>query len=413
VDEIQKVTVTAVPADATDVVYTWTSANESVATVNAEGIVRIIGVGTTTVTVTSGTFSKTVPVEGTIKSITLKDEAGGTSGTYPYNGTDMTFTITATTDPVADVTPVWSSSAEHVTVAASEDGMSALVTVSGTGAAVVTAAVGDIKAEYNIATTSVFESAVGYWTFEDADLGKATIGDDLKYTLSQFSVVAGPSPTKKAVRINHDNVDAEGNAVHWRGASEYQGFLWNHGISGASLQNYTVLMDARAEIDPLGNYYIVFSANDERARQVDGNWVAGEDGGVSGVSFRARSGGDYGDLTLNQGGVTILYYARWGTFTKGEEPWVRLVYSVSKENLEEAAWKGRFVINGQVGNADLDVTRNGDDNSGQILKEGVPVRFMMAAGNNEDNNAYDVSTIAVWDRVLTDAEIASLGGVSK
>ncbi|MDR0394186.1 MAG: Ig-like domain-containing protein, partial [Tannerella sp.] len=72
VGEIQKVTATAVPSDATDVVYTWTSANENVATVNTEGIVRITGVGTTTVTATSGTISKTVQVEGTIVGITLK-----------------------------------------------------------------------------------------------------------------------------------------------------------------------------------------------------------------------------------------------------------------------------------------------------------------------------------------------------
>jgi hypothetical protein len=400
VGEIQKVTVTAVPENATGVTYKWTSANESIATVNEEGIVRIQGVGKTTVKVESGTLSATVDVEGTIKSITLKDEKGGISGTYPYNGESITFTLTATTDPAASVKPEWSTDAENVTVKASENGLSAQVTIDGIGAAAITATVGEVSGTYNISTTSIFDDAKGYWTFEDADLGKATKGTALTYTASQFSVVPGPSATKKAVRINHDNTTGS-----WRTAETYQGFVWNHGITGTSLQNYTVLIDARVPIDKLGDYYIVYSANEER------------DGGVAGVAFRSRSGGDYGDLTINHGGSTLIYYARWGTFTPGDEPWVRLVFSVIKEDPEGTAWKCKAVINGLIDQRDGDdkqyTVREGNDITNYELRENVPVRFLMAAGNNEDNHAYDVSTIAVWDRVLTDAEIASLGGVSK
>jgi hypothetical protein len=401
VGDIQKVTVTTVPDNATGVTYTWTSADESVATVNEEGIVRIQGVGKTTVKVESGAFSATVDVEGTIKSITLKDGDGNISGTYPYNGERITFTITATTDPAADVEPVWSTDAENVTVEASENGMSAQVTITGIGAAAITATVDEISAVYNISTASIFDDAKGYWTFEDPDdIGKATKGANLTYTASQFSVVPGPSAAKKAVRINHDNTTGA-----WRTAETYQGFVWNHGITGTQLQNYTVLIDARIPIDKLGDYYIVYSSNEER------------DGGVAGVAFRSRSGGQYGDLTVNQAGATIIYYARWGTFTPGDEPWVRLVFSVIKEDPEGTAWKCKAVINGLVDQKDGDdkqyTVRDGNDITNYELRENVPVRFLMAAGNNEDNHAYDVSTIAVWDRVLTDAEIASLGGVSK
>jgi hypothetical protein len=60
-----------------------------------------------------------------------------------------------------------------------------------------------------------------------------------------------------------------------------------------------------------------------------------------------------------------------------------------------------------------DFKQYGDNITNYDLREGVPVRFLMAAGGWERNRAFDVSTIVVWDHVLTDAEIASLGGVSK
>jgi hypothetical protein len=118
-------------------------------------------------------------------------------------------------------------------------------------------------------------------------------------------------------------------------------------------------------------------------------------------------------LTINQGGATILYYAKWGTFEAGNEPWVRLVFVVMKDDPNGTAWKYRAVINGSIGVTDKDIQKEGSDITNYELHEGVPVRFLMAAGNNEDNNAYDVSTIAVWDRVLSETDIALLGGVSK
>lgn len=50
-----KVQLTAVvsPADASGVNVVWTSSNEKVATVNAEGLLSLVGTGTTTITVTT------------------------------------------------------------------------------------------------------------------------------------------------------------------------------------------------------------------------------------------------------------------------------------------------------------------------------------------------------------------------
>jgi hypothetical protein len=390
----------AVPENATLAPCTWTSQDESIATVSNSGAVMITGVGTTTITVTSGSFSKTIPVEGTINSLTIKDSVDNSSGTYPYNGTPLIFTLTLTTIPVgADVTPIWSSSAEHVTVEAATNGLSATVTISGEGAASITADASGVTGSYAISTTSVFESAVGYWEFNDpADIGKATRGTPLTYSPEQFVVVGGPSTTKKAVRITGQTT--------WRGAEEIQGLMWDHPITDEEkLQNYTVLMDARITSKPVGNLYVVYESGT----------------GVAAVAFKSRAadnGGGFGELTVNQGGSTKIYYAREGTFTPGEdyepneEPWVRLVFTVSKDAGDNTSWSYVACIDGKI-TPELCIDGSHPDIIYYRLNAGVPMRFLMGEGPSETNHPFDVSTIAVWDRVLTKDEIASLGGVSK
>jgi hypothetical protein len=375
VGEIQKVTVTAVPENATDVTYKWTSANESIATVNEEGVVRIQGVGKTTVKVESGTLSATVEVEGTIKSITLKDENGGNSGTYPYNGVSITFTLTATTDPAASVKPEWSTNAENVTVKASENGLSAQVTINGSGAAAVTATVDEVSATYNIATTSVFDDAKGYWTFEDPNnLGKATKGIDL-IPEGTINVIEGPSAAKKAV-ITADNPS---------------GFKWEpHGITETGLTDFTVLIDAWAPVEPDRRYYPIWWNSQAYS-----------------CSFYIRSRDSR--MTLNRAGGTKGTYT--DVITTGQEPWVRLViqYAADPEN----APAGRL-LNTYADGKLLDASK--DNVSLEMdLYEDLPIWFLTGSpsGATGDYNPYKVSTIAVWDRALTAEEVAALGGVSK
>jgi hypothetical protein len=393
----QTVAVSTVPADADPMTYTWTSQDQSVATVD-NGAVRIVGVGKTTVTVTGGSFSATIDVEGTLNSLNLKDAGGNASGTYPYNGTAITFTLTASIEPAgAAVTPVWTSNAGHVTVEAATDGMSATVTISGEGTASVTADVSGVTGSYAISTTSVFESAVGYWTFNDpASIGKATRGADLTYSPGQLAVVDGPSATKKAVRIT--------GATEWSGAEEIQGLLWNHPVTDeGKLQNYTVLMDARVTSNPVGKYYVVYDPGS----------------GVAGITFRSRDDGSgFGELTVNHGGSTKIYFATKGSFTPGgdytpnEEPWVRLVFTVQKDAGDNTSWSYVACIDGKI-TPELCIDGSHGDITFYRLNAGVPMRFLMGAGPSETNHPFDVSTIAVWDRVLTKDEMASLGGVSK
>jgi hypothetical protein len=390
VGEIQKVTATSVPSDATDVVYSWTSANESVATVNAEGIVRITGVGTTTVTATSGAISKTVQVEGTISAITLKDADGQISGTYPYTGAPITFTLTASTEPPASgVKPEWSSNVDHVAVVPADDGMSATVTIFGVGAAAVTATVDGITATYNIATESVLNDAKGYWTFEDpSNYGKATRGTDLKI-IGDGGVLAaeGPSADKAAIIA----------------AGQMDGFKWDpHNISGQGLTDFTMLFDLSVPIEPDRRYYPLWW-----------NDVAHS------CSFYIRPRDK--QFTFCVAGSNDAHYGGDLIEDPTAAPWVRVVitYSYDPEMPDKRVlW---MYGDGQVLN-DAGEPKLKDFKPEQDLFADRPIYFLTgspdgpaAPGPDKDGdyNPFKVSTIAVWDRVLTPEEVASLGGVSK
>ena len=326
----QKVTVTAVPANATDVTYTWTSQNTNVATVDATGLVVIVGVGSTTVTVSGGTVSETISVEGTLNSLAITDEDGNTTGTYPYNGAPITFTLTATTvPPGASVTPTWTSNAS--TVAVTGNGLTATVTINGKGTAVITAAVGDITATYGISTTSVFESAAGYWTFQDAaNLGKATRGEDLRYEPSQVQVVDGPSATKKAVYVKENTTLENPDYGNCPNVNDAHGFYWDHTMAGTGAVDYdvwgdtgplgnavgqfTFLVDARVPVEPNDWHYPLFVTLHEKIFH-------------------------YGlDLRPSAGNLIICNnWAARGTvapdMVRGQEPWVRVVIRVDHSPL--------------------------------------------------------------------------------
>jgi hypothetical protein len=369
----QKITVTAVPADAIGT-YTFTSQNTSIATVDNNGVVKIVGVGKTTITVTSGSFSQTVDVEGTINSLTVKDADGNSSGTYPYNGTPITIALTATIEPAGtDVSVTWTSSAATAAVTAGSDGLTATVTLTGEGAATITATAGETTGTYTISTTSVFESAAGYWAFNDpTNPGKATYGNDLIYTEADITFIDGPSAAKKAIQIT----------------AGQPGLRWNHSITGNGLRNYTVLIDAKPKWEPDRAYYPIY-------------WNGSAEGEI--FAFRPRDG----FLTVNcHGGTTGEIEPAQST------EWMRIVVIVATSDADPDLQKLMVYYNGMQ--IFSDGTSGHDLWFRFELNEGVPVWFIMSNAEDPNPNCeYPVSTLAAWDRVLTPEEIASLGGVSK
>jgi uncharacterized protein YjdB len=91
-----------VPEDASEVVFTWTSANPDVATVGETGMVTAIARGITTITVSAGNIEKTITVsvpelykcdktEWQVIAISDQDTQGGgkdamIDGDYSNNG---------------------------------------------------------------------------------------------------------------------------------------------------------------------------------------------------------------------------------------------------------------------------------------------------------------------------------------
>jgi hypothetical protein len=361
-----KITVKAVPT------YTLESQNTSIVSINGY-IAKIDGVGTTTITVTSGSFSKTIPVEGIINGIVVTDSIDATVGTFQYNGTPISFTLTATITPAnSGKTPEWSSNVETAIVTANSDGLTATVTIIDEGSATITADVGGITGAYTISTRSMFESAKGYWTFDDeTNLGKASVGDDLSYEEGSIVVTDGPSATKKAVTITTD----------------YLGFKWDpHGITGDGLTNFSILIDAWVPIEPDRMYYTIYWNNS----------YAGS------LYFRPRDGA----ITINRSGGTD---GTWAEGMAGNEPWSRVVvtYSPLEPDGDDLRCHITVYVNGQQ-------VFEGDHNGAvrTNILEGQPLWFLVGE-TRADNNPYPVSTIAVWDHVLTPEQVASLGGVSR
>jgi hypothetical protein len=434
--ETQQVTVTPSPADATGVTYAWMSANTSVATVSEGGLVRIEGAGTTTVTVTataaSGIFTATVDVEGNIREepltgLELKDVDGNNSGSYPFEETseNLTFTLAATTVPAGVVvTPDWSSNSDNVTVVPSENGMSAQVTISGQGAATVTAAVDDITAEYYIETTSFFDGAAGYWTFQDADnLGKATKGTDLM-ELTYVDVVAGPSATKKAVQVKDQQ-----KALKWEHNLSIADYEYNRfGTLYKIANTFTVLFDVQPTEDmynidriaaPL--YWNEYLLDIEYAPKAEN------------YAFAVRSMDNFLKLYANGNAWS---FEEFTPEIKASKPWYRIVikvwpavdgepgyeYNPDGENSDpngsfhRELWVNGVKIEDQVRN-DNTFFRVG-------FFENMPTWFLTGSETNRtyfddgkqryyDNIHIPCSTIAVWNGLLTDEEVTALGGVSK
>ena len=131
------ITVIAVvnPADATDITITWTTSDESVATVK-DGKITAVGAGTATVTATTAngltaTVRVTVkdPVVEVTEIILDKDEL------TLETGTTETLTATVTPDNATDKTVTWTTSDEKVATV-DENGK---VTAVSVGTATITA----------------------------------------------------------------------------------------------------------------------------------------------------------------------------------------------------------------------------------------------------------------------------------
>ena len=126
---------------------TWSSGNESVATVSAEGLVTAVGNGSTQITARSGnaTASITVTVAQSASSITITPE----SATLMSLGATVQLSATVLDrngQAVSDAVVSWSSGDESVATVSAEG----LVTAVGNGMAAITASAGNASASATV-----------------------------------------------------------------------------------------------------------------------------------------------------------------------------------------------------------------------------------------------------------------------
>jgi uncharacterized protein YjdB len=405
IDDTALIVATPLPANATNVSFVWESADESIAKVDQNGIITIIGIGSTIVTVSSGTVIAEIEVEGTIKSIIVTDSDGRTGGTYPVGYALKLFT---TFDPVdADVTPEWKTSNERVAIVG-EDG---LVTILKTGIATITASVGNYKNTYTVSTTSPFEDVSGYWLFNDAtNLGKAVIGDDLVINNAVVSAVAGPSSSNGAVRGGWEERGVGDNNV--------ENIRWDHSMKGdvdhnTKLRNYTVMMDIKVPYqDPSGTVRQVWNPLS--------SWELGRRAALYllWADFGAGSEQSFGLAASLTGELEYLlqdttYLTMNPTTIKGKEKWIRFVY-VFKYAGDNTRTKCELYVDGKPA---IDPLASYTDDSNWKDCEiviGKPVYFMTGVKSDKAyKGQYDLSTLAVWNRFLSADEVAVLGGIAE
>ena len=180
---------TVTPDDATDKTVTWTSSDNSVATVK-DGVVTAVKLGTATITAKAGdkTATCTVKVIATpVTSITLDK----TSASLKVKET-ITLAATVTPDDATDKTVTWTSSDNSV--ATVKDGV---VTAVKIGTATITAKAGDKTATCSITVVATPVTSIS--------LNHTTISLQVDETETLYATVSPSDATDKTVTWSSSN----------------------------------------------------------------------------------------------------------------------------------------------------------------------------------------------------------------
>jgi uncharacterized protein YjdB len=238
------------PAKA-DQSVTWTSSATSIATVDANGVVKAIAIGTATITATSvANTGKEATCAITVSesySVSLP-----TSRTILANATD-TLTAEIIPSPATPMAITWTSSNTEVATVAG-----GVVTGVTAGTATITAALTDnpdTKAECTVTIVELSsvpanEQLVGWWTFEnETALEKAIVGEDLeaKGEGGTFTSIEGPDGTK-GVAVGDEAYYAIHHNIGANGGGEYT-------------NEYTLMMDIRGTAAGFEGWLSVFESN--------------------------------------------------------------------------------------------------------------------------------------------------------
>ena len=200
-------TATVTPDNATDKTVTWTTSDQSVATVDLTGIVIGIKAGTATITAKAGektatctvtvTAASTEPEVVPVTGITLDKTTASVEA-----GKSLTLTATVTPDNATDKTVTWTTSDQSV---ATVD-LTGIVIGIKAGTATITAKAGEKTATCTVTVTAAStEPEVVSVTGVTLDKTTATLDIDQSITLT--ATVAPENATNKAVTWASDKTD--------------------------------------------------------------------------------------------------------------------------------------------------------------------------------------------------------------
>jgi hypothetical protein len=257
------------------------------------------------------------------------------------------------------------------------------VTIKAKGTATVTVTGGNLTATYVISTQSILESAVGYWTFDDpANLAKAAIGEDLEF--NYFTVRSEDRTITSANGPTADNKAAFVPIGAW--------IRCFHGISPNGADTATLVNEFTFMFDVMVPDYAVYHT-----------LIHANLGDPYNSSLYLKSGGRVGisgpDLnTPNETVESNKWYRFVFTAKLGESPFYNYY------------WNGTLLKENQHADLHTDNRRHSLDPTGVWLFFDSPSEAEGGQGNGSvDDNDINVAAIAVWDRALTAAEVASLG----
>ncbi len=224
----QQLTATLQPADSTSAV-SWSSSNESVATVDQNGLVTAVGKGSATITAAAEGHSAscTVDVKTPLQSIAISGTYNGTtsdSGLTIKKGTSGTLSVAYTPDDAEHGTVTWESSDPDKAKVESTGANTAAVTAiadTGESPVTITATVGGVTDTFSIKVQEVKmtgiainKSATTIHRGEEETLSvtytPADTTDDRKVTWSSDSNVATVDGNGKvtAVAVGTANITA-------------------------------------------------------------------------------------------------------------------------------------------------------------------------------------------------------------
>jgi hypothetical protein len=358
-----QVVATPVPSNTTDnISFKWESSEPAVATVNSLGLIKAIDEGKTVISVSQGTIKTAVKVTVSRVPVPLKgiDIDTGTTLSLEPGGK---LQITATPNPVntTDVSPFeWSSADESIATV-----NNGLITAVSAGQTTITVS----RDAFSIEIAVKVLGLVGSWLFEDSNIQKATIGNDLvaykmdgnktvgSPDLSGFTVTDGPTPGSHAVTIDKGSY-----------------LFCNHGIA------------PNPQVDKVTEYTFMVEFRLPEAKRAC--FFQNDLSNTSDVDFFLRNNmTDFGIVGLYGNPPSPIEANRWyrvlASVKLGDDGWIR--YYLDGENYYE-------------GSAALSHGSAPWDKNGLLL-------FCDEDGEDE---IMDVSQVAIWNVALTPEQVAGL-----